>query len=139
MEIPTFRSDRQVDQPDFCRAVAFNGVAAVNKGKAGVDRAAKELIAAGNKVVGRNITIKTVSGKSIVADLVVQATDGKTLVIVEVKNGASVGFTANQIMTGLAEGANISGEIRGIGSAPSSLRVGQILEDTASFVIRYIH
>jgi hypothetical protein len=117
---------------------AFNGIAPVAKGKAGVARAARELAAAGNKVIGQNVTIETAGGTRIVADLIVEAPDG-TRVIVEVKNGVSAGFTANQIITGLAEGGSISGVVRGTGQAVSTLKVGEALSSVASFVIRYIH
>ena len=72
------------------------------------------------------------------ADLIVQGPDG-TRVIVEVKNGVSAGFTANQIITGLGEGGSISGVVRGTGSAFSTLNAGDALSSVASFVIRYVH
>ncbi len=57
-------------------------------------------------------------------------------VIVEIKNGASAGFTANQIFTGLAEGSSITGVVKGLGGG-FALPAGTTLENVASFVIRY--
>jgi RHS repeat-associated protein len=114
------------------------GSTPVLKGQAGVKQAVQELQAAGYKIIGTNVSIDTKKGVRIVADIVGEdsSTGQKVLFIAEIKNGEFAGFTANQIISGLSEGADITGVVKGL-KGGLELQAGTI-ENFVTFVWRYL-
>jgi RHS repeat-associated protein len=114
-------------------AMLFAGRLPVLKGQAGVLRAIGEVEAEGATVLGSEVWIATNAGR-IRADFV--ATDAAgNLFIGEAKNGASAGFTVNQLANGYPTGGPVSGVI--MSSNIPGLPAGTPIQDVAVRVFKY--
>ena len=115
-------------------AEGLGGAGPVLQGQAGVEAAIADIEAAGGRILGREITIEA-GGVTTRPDLFAELPSGQQ-VFIEVKTGASAGYTPNQIAA-FPEIWATGGIPRGANAAAAGLTPGVPLGPTPVWTVHY--